>query len=418
MKPTAILLSLTLLLSASFAKGAEPVTVQVTIQSVNADARQILVRYETRSGQKTISLDVSRKAEITINGEKATLGLLAGGLKAKVDYHKDLAIVTKIEATGAIKLIDPVIRLSIQVNEFGDVALSACRTNKAAPEDFEGTALDVSAMPGTKAWKGTDGQACLVHAFGDGTEVSNLAWESTNVSIDRGAKSLVLKPRDKTKKALSRLSFFQRVRLPVTIVVDMAQHDSGPLAVKLIDMTGKWGTLYCEINAKESKVGEKLGERFSVKALWVERDAPRKPKITELLNVGSTALDEPSEQKFRLPVPNAKIDQPFGIELAKAFDDRPTAITRIEVRGQLIPMLGIGLKEQENAVFVKQVFPHGLADRAGIKEGDILRKINGQQPRSVAEALDLFGQARFGQEVRILVERAGKTKTLRAGVFD
>lgn len=411
MKATAVLLLSLLLLPASIVVGADPVTVEVTIQSANAEARQITVFYQTGSGQKTIDLDVSSKAEITLNGEKASFQSLGSGLKATVEYHKDLAVVTKIDATGTIRRIDPVVRLKLQVGEFGDVVFSACKTNQAPPDHFEGTVLAVPSLLDTKAWKGANGDVRLVHTFGDATEVKRLAWQSSNVSIDREKKSLVFKPRDKTKKSMSTLSYFQRVRPPATIVIDVAQHDSGPFVVKLLDLTGKWGELYCEITAKK---GRTPGRQFAIKALWVERDAQEQnPKISELFNVESTTLDEPCEQKFRFPVPNAKIDQALGIELGKAFDARPTAVARLEVRGQLIPILGIGLNQQGTVVFVKQMFPGGLAERAGIKVGDILTEINAKHPQSVGEAMEALGRVQFGQEVRILVERAGKSQELR-----
>jgi hypothetical protein len=42
--------------------------VDVTIKTVDVKARGISVVYKTTLGQKTIDLDVSRKAEITVNG--------------------------------------------------------------------------------------------------------------------------------------------------------------------------------------------------------------------------------------------------------------------------------------------------------------------------------------------------------------
>lgn len=94
------------------------VTVDVTIKSVNPQARGITVVYKTELGEKTIDLDVSRKAEITLNGKDATLDLLGPGLKAKVSYDKDLAVVTKIEATGTATVIKP--SELIEVSELND----------------------------------------------------------------------------------------------------------------------------------------------------------------------------------------------------------------------------------------------------------------------------------------------------------
>lgn len=84
---------------------AAVVEVDVTIKSVDVKARGITVVYETTLGQKNIDLDVSRKAEITLNGNDGTLDSLRPGQKAKVVFEKELQVVTRIIATGSGKAI-------------------------------------------------------------------------------------------------------------------------------------------------------------------------------------------------------------------------------------------------------------------------------------------------------------------------
>lgn len=79
---------------------ATVVEVDVTIKSVDARTRGISVSYEVKGEQKSLDLDVSRKAEITVNGKEATLDAVKPGQKGRVSYDKDLVVVTKIEATG------------------------------------------------------------------------------------------------------------------------------------------------------------------------------------------------------------------------------------------------------------------------------------------------------------------------------
>jgi len=75
---------------------ADVVTVEVTIKSVDAKDRTITA---TRKG-KTLELDVSRKAKVTVKGKDATLAKLPAGQTAKIDYETNLEIITKIEVTG------------------------------------------------------------------------------------------------------------------------------------------------------------------------------------------------------------------------------------------------------------------------------------------------------------------------------
>ena len=81
---------------------AQSVTVEVIIKSVEPTAHAITVAYKTTTGEKPITLDVSRKAVITIKGQEATLDALTPGDKATVEYNKELAIVTKIDAAGDV----------------------------------------------------------------------------------------------------------------------------------------------------------------------------------------------------------------------------------------------------------------------------------------------------------------------------
>jgi hypothetical protein len=75
---------------------AEVVVIEVAIKSVDAKGRTISA---TRKG-KTLELDVSRNAEVIINGEAGALEALAAGQTAKIDYETTLEIITKIEAFG------------------------------------------------------------------------------------------------------------------------------------------------------------------------------------------------------------------------------------------------------------------------------------------------------------------------------
>jgi hypothetical protein len=95
-----------LLLSFASAANAEVVTIEVTIKAVDATGRTVTA---TRKS-KTIELDVSRKAKVTINGKAGALDALAAGQTAKIDYHTDLEIITKIEAftrgEGQVELLE------------------------------------------------------------------------------------------------------------------------------------------------------------------------------------------------------------------------------------------------------------------------------------------------------------------------
>jgi hypothetical protein len=82
---------------------AAVITIDGTVKSVDAEKRTITVKTKT----KTLKLDVSRKAKISVKSETAKLDSLKVGQKVKISYHDGLEIVLKIEVLSqSIKLFN------------------------------------------------------------------------------------------------------------------------------------------------------------------------------------------------------------------------------------------------------------------------------------------------------------------------
>lgn len=393
-------------LGAQVAVAQQTSTVEVMIQAVKPEAKEVTVAYKAGTVEKSITLDVSRKAEITLNGRKADLESLGGGMKARVDYHNELAVVTKIEAVGSShKLATPVVRVRLHITEFGDCTFSAQRTDQAAADDFEGNVVALPHLPGARAWKGLNGQARLALTFDDEAQL-DAAWLAANVSVDTHARELVFRPVGSKRGQQPVFSLSHRVRPPATIIYDLAKHQGGSFSVRLHDYQGKWGPLHCTIASKENST-------LAITASWVERDSQGKEVATELFSIASTPLDDLCERKFRLPIPSIKIENALMVEFLKAASDQPTTVARLEIRGQLVPMLGIQLAERGQVVYATKVFSGGLAERVGIKDGDVIEGINGASPQTKEDALKLLNLLNFGEEVRLLIQRAGTTEEIR-----
>jgi len=75
---------------------AENTEVEVIVQEVADNA--ITVGYTTNLGEKTATLVVSPKAEISLNGTTITLNQLPLTSKATVEYNREFEVVTKIVA--------------------------------------------------------------------------------------------------------------------------------------------------------------------------------------------------------------------------------------------------------------------------------------------------------------------------------
>jgi len=246
-----------ILLSSQLAQAAV-VEVDVTVKSVDVKARGITVTYETKLGQKAIDLDVSRKADIIVNGKPGTLDAVKSGQKAKVSYEKELGVVTKIDATG--KGTDPgkeVYRLTLQLSEFGDGKFRIEKTSEPPKDDFKGTPFKLSRWPHTKATKGQDGMFRLIHDLSDPDDLDVLAMSSPleplNTTLERNLHGLVLSngPLPDRFGRNSRGAFFGYARslwLPITVICDLSGYEDGDFDLNVTDSFQQLGFVDCIIS--------------------------------------------------------------------------------------------------------------------------------------------------------------------------
>ncbi len=72
---------------------ADVITIDGTVKSVDAKKRTITVE----TGSKTLTLDVSSKAKISVDGKTDSLNSLKPGQKVNLSYHDKLEVVLRIE---------------------------------------------------------------------------------------------------------------------------------------------------------------------------------------------------------------------------------------------------------------------------------------------------------------------------------
>ena len=72
-----------------------------------------------------------------------------------------------------------------------------------------------------------------------------------------------------------------------------------------------------------------------------------------------------------------------------------------------------GLKDL-NGVLVKEVTSGSSGDKAGVKQGDVITKINSVEVNSASALQEEIGKFRPGDKITIEVKRAGELKTLNA----
>jgi len=396
---------------------AAVVTVDVTLKTVNPQSRGLTVTYMAGAEEKTIDLDVSRKAEITVNGKEGTLTSLGPGMKAQISYDKDLAVVTKIEAVGTMALAHEVCRFTIQVSEVGDAVLRVERASTVPDDNFPGTPLALSRWPHTKATKGRDGIFRFVHDFRDADDLKTLAsGEPPNVSLDRELGVLTFTPGRLPEWAGGKLgagfTYGKRQRLPLSVSADINTFGGGEFYISVFLLSQPVSLLSCKIISDD----EKLTIPFKMDASWTVVSEGKKGKnkkdVTKLVEESTVTLDRPFEKKFRLPLPSTTITDLCNVNLGMESGKKATTVSRLEVQGRAAPSFGIGFAERDSVVFANRVFEKSTGEKAGFQAGDILLAVNGKRPSSVTDAVDMLGRLTIGEKVLFTVGRANRTLKL------
>ncbi len=79
--------------------------------------------------------------------------------------------------------------------------------------------------------------------------------------------------------------------------------------------------------------------------------------------------------------------------------------------------LGVLIEEKKEGLLIKKVFPGTPAERAGLKEGDLILKADGKPVSDVAELKLILYEKGPKDTVLLLIKRDGKTKKIKVGPF-
>lgn len=91
--------TIALFLMASLAIAADR-RIEGTVKAVDAEKSTVIITTWSGATAKDETLDVVKKAKVTINGQPATLKDVRRGQKAVAIFNADLEVVTKLDATG------------------------------------------------------------------------------------------------------------------------------------------------------------------------------------------------------------------------------------------------------------------------------------------------------------------------------
>ena len=303
-----------------------------------------------------------------------------------------------------------VVRVTLHIDEFGEGKLSVARTTEPLPP-LRGEAVTLKSMPKAKITKGSGGVYRIEHDFADADDLKQIAMFSGNVEKWSEAKGLVFSPAplqgfEGKTAAFDHARLF---RLPITLTCDFAKTGAGGFDIKLRDGRQSFGMAQLRFITKEKNFEGKFYARLG----WFEMKDGKPSGVKSFpVEKSDVSLDEGIEETFRLPLPNQEIEEPFFFQMNVSGSESPTLVRRFVIEGKLLPSFGLGVKEQSSTVFVDRVLPSSVAEKAGIKTGDVIVAINGKKPESAAAALTTFSSTAIGTEVTVQVKRRGQTQTI------
>jgi serine protease Do len=113
----------------------------------------------------------------------------------------------------------------------------------------------------------------------------------------------------------------------------------------------------------------------------------------------------------------ASASPPVGSWLASVGRSKdPVAVGVVSVPPRVIPaqagILGVQLDEEK--ALIVQVFPDSAAEEAGVEAEDLILSVNGQKTPSREKLREIVGSFNPGDEVELIVDRAGEKVTLHA----
>jgi S1-C subfamily serine protease len=94
----------------------------------------------------------------------------------------------------------------------------------------------------------------------------------------------------------------------------------------------------------------------------------------------------------------------------------PSSPTPEPKRGPAGPRLGIlpSYAYEGTGVLLEGVVPGGVAEKAGLKENDVIVEIAGKPTPNLTSYMTVMGGQKPGNTIDIVVERKGKKMTLKA----
>lgn len=404
------LLWLALPLFAFASAHAEVLELEGTVKAVDAGDRTITIERKTAKGAKTLELEVAKKA--------GDLSSVKAGDSISFSYDPGLEIVTKIGGQGESdkptsdgdksegKTIS---RLSVEISSRGGLSVRLEQVPNEPFSDAPGVKADLSGLSAAKV-RNDEGFFSIdlecdkpEAAAALGEEGLRIRRESLVVDTSVGKDNIGQR---------NFLSIKRQFGVPFTIQMDNARQGTANR-----DSPSHGG---CSLNYN-FRLANRSGQQIAHVFITLQPTDPlfNEGKVLVSLGKPNEQLKQVAQREIKDGAAEMRVEIP-GVSGEDKLNwwcvvrGEPAWIERVRIASPLMPSLGVELAGVAGQVSVKQVLENSAAEKAGLKEGDIVLRVNGQRVRDAESAVEAISSSTIGEEVTLKIKRNGKESEIKA----
>jgi hypothetical protein len=340
--------------------------------------------------------------ELEVNKKAGDLSSVKVGDRITFSYDPDLEIVTRIGGdrdgnTGRLSLEAGCLLLT-EVSDTGDVTVRLEKANAKAQEG--------NGAQGISRKRQTGGAWDCSYTFTEPEVLEAFDYVKGTSFNKQSCTARMVPPR---QGEMATMSMRGRLHVPFTLGCEVLPGDTaGAFGINMTGGGGSSSFHHMTLQLREFRTSQEdveitvfLREMNVATGQW----SPTEKVFSERVSYRS-----PWTKAFRLPVPNQSREASYDVFLAAGV--APAELRRVTLRGLCSPVFGLQLQDQGDTVFVKKVIPEGSAIGAGLQDGDVISAVNGEKPKSMAEAMKLLAKTTFDEDCKLTVERGREKKVV------
>jgi serine protease Do len=327
-----------------------------------------------------------------------------------------LIVAAFVAATANIGWADEMLRLKLSMDEYGNATVSVESTEEplANATEFTGDVVESSRLPNSTIVKDQSGMVRLLHKFDDPDEFDELfgGWPSVpnmNARFDKRFQCLLMTSAEGEDAVVT---YSYRTTPPFTVACDRYRMSRNS-TLRLLMINDDLGMLGVVVSTGKRGVEIPNGSA-NLTVNWVDIENGQQGRRRQLVQPVEFVIADGIEEKFRLPLPNLKLEDAFRLHMRANSSPQQVhhEIAGLLVQGRVSPVFGIVLDERRGVVYVKGWGKGSITEKSGIQVGDVIRTINGTTPDDLSSAVKLIGDTVLGDTLILELERAGKRSTI------